>query len=90
MIIILEATPHKKQQYGHLPPITKTIQIRQTRYSGHCWRSKDELISNVLLWIPSHRQAKVGQPARTYLQQLCVDTGCSLEDQLRVIDDRDE
>ena len=25
--------------YGHLPPITKTIQVRQTRHAGHCWRS---------------------------------------------------
>ena len=26
----------KQQQYGHLPPITKTIQVRQTRHAGHC------------------------------------------------------
>ncbi len=25
--------------YGHLPPITKTIQVRRTRHAGHCWRS---------------------------------------------------
>ena len=55
-----------KQQYGHLPPITKTIQARRSRHAGHCWRSKDELISDVLLWTPSHRRAKVGRPARTY------------------------
>ena len=30
--------------YSHLPPITKTIQIRRTRHAGHCWRSKDEHI----------------------------------------------
>ena len=28
---------------------------------------KDELISDVLLWTPSHGRAKVGWPARTYL-----------------------
>ena len=38
-----------KQQYSHLPPITKTIQIWWTRYVGHCWRSRDMLISDVLL-----------------------------------------
>ena len=42
----------KQQLYGHLPPITKTIQIRLTRHAGHCWRSRDELISDVLLWTP--------------------------------------
>ena len=28
--------PTKQQLYGHLPPISKTIQIRQTRHAGHC------------------------------------------------------
>ena len=42
--------PTKHQLYGHLPPITKTIKVRQIRYAGHCWRSRDELISDVLLW----------------------------------------
>ena len=72
--------PTKKQLYGHLPPITKTIKIRRTRHAGHCWRSRDELIIDVHLWAPSHGWAKAGQPARTYIQQLWVDTGCSPED----------
>ena len=38
--------PTKHQLYGHLPPITKTIQVRRTRHAGHCWRSRDELISD--------------------------------------------
>ena len=44
--------PTRHQLYGHLPSITKTIQVRRTRLAGHCWRSKDELISDVLLWTP--------------------------------------
>ena len=36
--------PTRHQLYGHLPPITKTIQARRTRHAGHCWRSKDELM----------------------------------------------
>ena len=40
--------PTKQQLYGHLPPITKTIQIRRTRHAGHYWRSRDELISGPL------------------------------------------
>ena len=42
----------RHQLYGHLPPITKTIQVRRTRHAGHCWRSRDELIRDVLLWTP--------------------------------------
>ena len=41
--------PTRHQLYGHLPPITKTIQVRRARHAGHCWRSKDELISDVIL-----------------------------------------
>ena len=37
--------PTWHQLYGHLPPITKTIQVRRTRHAGHCWRSKDEIYS---------------------------------------------
>ena len=40
--------PTKQQLYGHLPPITKTIKVRRTRYAGHCGRSRDELISGPL------------------------------------------
>ena len=71
--------PTKQQLYGHLPPITKTIKVRRTRHAGHCWRSKDELISDVLQWTPSHGRAKAGQPARTYIQQICADMRCSPE-----------
>ena len=70
----------KHQLYGHLPPITKTIPVRWTRHAGHCWRSRDELISDVLLWTPTYGRAKAGWPAQTYIQQLCEDTGCSPED----------
>ena len=72
--------PTKQQLYGHLPPITKTIKIRRTRHVGHCWRCRDELISDILLWTPSHGRVKAGRPARTYIHQLCADTECSHED----------
>ena len=82
--------PTKQQLYGHLPPITKTIQVRRSRHAGHCWRSKDELISNILQWISSHGRASVGRPAKTYLLQLFAVTGYRLEDLLGAMDDRDE
>ena len=82
--------PTKQQLYGHVPPITKTIQVWRTIQAGHCWRSRDELISDVLIWTPSHGRAKAGWPARTYIQQLCVDTGCSPEDLPEAMNDREE
>ena len=87
---VLGQHPTRLQLYGHLPPITKTIQVRRTRHAGHCWRSKDELISDVLLWTPTHGCARVGRPARTYIQQLCEDTGCDPEDLLEAMNDREK
>ena len=82
--------PTWHQLYGHLPPITKTIQVRRTRRAGHSWRIKDELISDVLLWTPAYGQAKAGRPARTYIEQLCEDTGCSPEDLPKAMNDREK
>ena len=79
----------RRQLYGHLPPITKTIQARRTRHAGHCWRSKDEIVSDVLLWIPAYGQSKAGRPARTFIQQLCDDMGCNPEDLPEAMNDRE-
>ena len=63
---------------------------RQTRHAGHCQRSREELISDVLLWTPSHGRMKAGRPARTYIQQLCEDTGCGPEDLPEAMNHREE
>ena len=81
--------PTRHQLYGHLPPITKTIQVRRTRHAGHCWRRKDELVSDVLLWTPAYGQSKAGRPARTYIQQLCDDTGCNPKELPEAMNDRE-
>ena len=82
--------PTRHQLYDHQPPITKTIQVRRTRHAGYCWRSRNELISDVLLWTPAYGRANVGRPARTYIEQLCEDTGCSPEDLLEAMNDREK
>ena len=88
---VLAAThPQDTNCTATCPPITKTIQVRRTRHAGHCWRSRDELIRDVLLLIPTHGRAKAGRPARTYIQQLCEDTGCCPEDLPRAMNDREE
>ena len=73
-------TPQSSSCTSTYHPITKTIKIRRTRHQEHCWGSRDEPISDVLLWTPSHGRAKAGRSARIYIQQLCEGTGCSPED----------
>ena len=86
---VLEATPTKRQPCRHLTPITKTIQARLTRHAGHCWRSMDELVRDVLLWTPTYSRGKAGRQAQTYIQQLCEDRGCSPEDLPEAMNDRE-
>ena len=81
--------PTTQQLYNHLQSITKTITVWRTRLAGHSWRSKNKLVSDILLWTPSHGRAKAEQPARTYIQQLYADTGCSLEDLPGPMDGKD-
>ena len=79
----------KHQLYSHQPPIAKTIQVRRIRHTGHCWRSRD--VSEILLWgTPTYSRAKARRSARTYIQQLCEDTGCSPEDLPEVMNDREK
>ena len=80
--------PPKQQLYGHLPPIFKPSELDEQ--DMFCWRSKDELVSNVLLWTPTHKRAGVGQLARSYLQQLCTDARCRLEDLPEAMNHKDE
>ena len=48
------------------------------------------ILSDVLLWTPTHGRAKAGRPARTYIQQLCEDTGCCPEDLPEAMNDREK
>ena len=82
--------PKRHQLYSHRPPITKTMLVIRTRHAGHCWRSRGELISDLLLWTPTYGRAKAGRPTRTYIQQLCEDTECSSEDLPEAMNNRDK
>ena len=49
---ILEATPHKTAAVQPFNSYFKTIQVRWTSHAGHCWRSKDYLLSKVFFMDP--------------------------------------
>ena len=36
------------------------------RFAGHCWRSKEELAGDVLLWTQMHGRRTQGRPKKTY------------------------
>ena len=85
-----EATPHKATAYSATyHPSRKLSKLDEPDMRDTAGEVGDELISDILIWNPSHGRAKAGWPARTYIQQLCVDTRCSPEDLLEVMDDRE-
>ena len=51
------------QLYGSLPKISQVIKESRSKFSGHCWRSKHEVISKLLLWEPLHGKRSRGRPA---------------------------
>ena len=68
-------------------PSRKPFKLDEQEVRTNCWRSKDELISDVLLWTPSH---SVGRPTRNHLQQCWATNEKSsttvLGDQREIID----
>ena len=64
--------------YGHIQPISKSLQQQRMRFAEHCWRSKEELAGDVLLWKPIHGHQPRRRPKKTYIDQLMDDTGCRI------------
>ena len=79
--------PTKQQLYSQFLPITKTIQVRRTRHVGHCWRSRNKLISNIPLHMDEQRQNDQLEPSynssvqiqdvdfKTYRKQWTIEKG---------------
>ena len=73
----------------------QTIQFSISKVSSRQWSCRycymDALLGgDVLLWTPAYGQAKAGQPARTHIQKLCEDSGCSHEELPEAKNDREK
>ena len=77
-----------KKLYGNIPTLSKTIRESRTRFAGHCFRSENEIISGVLMWMPAHGFTKRGRPKRNYIKQLTDDTGLTVEEAKTAMKDR--
>ena len=79
-----------RELYNNIPRITSSIREQRIRFAGHCWRSKKELVSDVLLWTPKHGQRSRGRPAKTFVDQMVEETECEVEEMINFMDNRDE
>ena len=43
---------------------------RHLGFSSYCWRSKDEVVNDLVLWEPKHGERSVGGQARTFVNLL--------------------
>ena len=79
-----------EELYGKMPKIIQPIRQQRMRFVGHSFRSKEELAGNVLLWQPKHGKQSAVRLKKTYIDQLSSDTGCSYQELLAAMGDRDE
>ena len=69
--------------YGVIQKISKSIRMQRLRFSGHNWRSKYEVASDLILWQPHHGNRSRGYPAKTYIDQLRDDTDLLTIDEIK-------
>ena len=76
--------------YNNISRITSSIHEQRMRFAGHCWRRKNELVSNALLWTPKHGQRSRGRPAKIFVDQMVENTECEVEERINLMENRDE
>ena len=74
--------PTLKQIYGSIPRISAHLIERRTRFTGHCFRAKQELISDIILWKQSKNRKL------TYPDIVSRDSGIHLTDLRNAMADR--
>ena len=79
-----------QELYKNIPKISDTIRKQRLRFVGHCWRSKDELASDLLLWNPKHGKRSRRRPMKAYIDQLKEDTMLKTEELPTAMNDRNE
>ena len=76
----------KDEIYGDLSPISTTVIKRKIRFAGHCFRSKNEVISDVLL-LRLPRKIRGRRPLN-FVDSICRDTNNLLDDLPTLMSDR--
>ena len=79
--------PTKQQLFGHLLPVSKKTSKLDEQDTQNTAGEERMNIQVTFSYGPLHTEEQV---LDNDLQQLCSDTGCSLEDLLEVMNDRDE
>ena len=79
-----------EELYKNIPNISDTIRKQRLSLAEHCWRNKDELASDLLLWNPKNSKRSRGRPRKSYIDQLIEDTMLKIEELPTAMNDRNE
>ena len=61
--------------YGAIEKISTKIRRRFSKFAGHCLRRDDEVVSDLVLWEPTHGTRRRGKPPESYIRNLDRETG---------------
>ena len=86
---VLATTPHETPTIRTLAPHHKNYTSSTNQTRGTLLEKQGRAHKRCTPVTPTHGCASVGRPARTYIQQLCEDTGCNPEDLPEAMSDRE-
>ena len=66
--------------YGTIEKISTKIICRFLKFAGHCLRRDDEVVSDLVLWEPTHGTRRRGRPPESYIRNLEHETGIPASD----------
>ena len=87
---VLAATPHKTTTVWPPASYPENYSTQTNQTCRTLLEEQGRAHKLVLFWTPTHGRAKAGRPARTYIQELCEDTGCCPEDLPEAMNDREK
>ena len=61
--------------YGAIEKVSTKIRCRFLKFAGHCLRRDDEVVSDLVLWEPTHGTRRRGRPPESYIRNLERETG---------------
>ena len=64
-----------EELYGTLPRISDKVAWRRLGLAGHCFRHKELLAGELVLWEPTHGRKGRGRPSATFIDTLKRDLG---------------
>ena len=72
--------------YGNLPKVSDVVRMRRNRFTGHCLRAKEQIISVLLFWSLPHQ--KRGRKPLSYPETLVRDNDTDIPDLVNIMENR--